>query len=379
MGIKSIALHNFRNHSSLLYSDLSSTVIIKGPNGAGKTNVLEAISLLAPGKGFKKGKFNEMLMHSPPTRIIDESAQASTANLLEKKWCIRYTIEDIHNRSIFEVAISHGDQANTERKQVKIDGESIKTQKILLDTVKTVWLTPEMYSSFYYSASNRRNFLDRIVYSFITSHADSIIKYNKLVYSRNKLLKAKVYDAVWIESIEEQIAIYAAEIVSNRAAVLDQINNFMLSTKWHHKPQITLQGKNFYINEPFDKERYLKVLQTNRYQEERTGRTLYGPHLDDINILCINKQLPSQYYSTGEQKNLITKVILGQLHLLAQSNTKPLILLLDDIFAHIDDTNSQLVLDVVESIPNVQKWISGTQDDLKFADSKAYSIIQLGL
>ncbi len=358
MAIIDISLLNFRNHNQLEFKQLGEEIFIIGNNGIGKTNLLEAVSLLAPGKGFRKNKLGEMLSYT----ANDQPGIA----LSSKNWYLRFKIVDEFSDGI-EVVVWYEENGNREKKRVKIDGREVKSQQEILEKLRVVWLTPIIYNLFHYASEQRRSFLDRMVYNFIPEHADKLSKYKRIMRERAALLKSGGgYDFLWMTKLEEQMGYYAQDIIHYRKETIDKINLFIAKSKWPQKPRLQLVDKHFYVSDDFDLQQYLRLTKDNRTKEEMVGRTLYGPHLDDIEIIYQEKGLNSHHCSTGEQKNLITKIVLAQLYLLSeQMQGTPIVLILDDVFAHIDSANKHMILDAIRDIPNVQKWVSGTHNDLE--------------
>lgn len=356
MSISKIRLLNFRNHSDLKLCDLSlETNFIVGSNGSGKTSILESISLLSPGKGMKSAKSSEILNKN--------SANRNFCN----QWCASFFV------SGSEFNISYTAEGNREFKTIREDTNRIKSSKQLLNKLKVVWLTPQMSYIFLQGSDDRRRFLDRIVYNHAPNHAENVANYKKLVRSRMKILKEQSMismKANWLDTIEWQISELAECICNERTNVINNIANaFESAFDWDWHPIVGIESKFFnYRNEEFCKNKFSKLMAENRKRDSLLGRTVIGPHTDDFSIMHSKKLVAGKNCSTGEQKSSIIKFILAHLTLLKKESDLPIVLLLDDVFAHIDDYNKALIMSVINNTCGIQKWITGTKNDIAFYD-----------
>lgn len=331
----------------------SETNLIIGSNGSGKTSILESISLLSPGKGIRGAKPSEILNK--------DSATGSFCG----QWSASFSVSGT------EFSIAYAAEGGRESKFIKEDTNRIKSSKQLLSKVRVVWFTPQMSYIFLQSGEDRRKFLDRIVYNHTPNHAENVANYKKLIRSRMKILKdPSIFSmrANWLDTVEWQISELAESICVERASVVGSIANaFESSFDWDWHPIVSIESKFFNFKDgDFCKNKFSKLMAMNRGRDTLLGRTSVGPHTDDFSITHSKKLVVGKNCSTGEQKSAIIKFILAHLKLLKQECDLPIVLLLDDVFAHIDDYNKVLIMEVINSTCGMQKWITGTKHDLTF-------------
>src|SRR5690606_2201673 len=144
--VERLTLTDFRNHAHFSRSFDARPVVLTGPNGAGKTNLIEAISLLAPGQGLRRAPYPE---------IARRGADA---------WAVAARI----HTPIGPVDIGTGLMGATTAssragRTVRIDGEAQSGSGVLAEHVEMVWLTPAMDGLFTGPGGDRRRFLDRMI------------------------------------------------------------------------------------------------------------------------------------------------------------------------------------------------------------------------
>lgn len=356
-GISRLRLINFRNHTNFEISSISSDInLIVGPNGSGKSNVLESISLLSPGKGMRGAKLSEISNNN----AVSEVTCSEWAAIFDLPRC--------------ELNISYAEKASRETKLIKEDTNILKSSRLLLDRLKIVWFVPQMSYLFVQGSEDRRKFFDRIVYNHYPEHASNIIKYKKLVRSRMKVLKGggHNFNSKWLETLEWQISDVTEHIVLKRALILESVMQALeehFSEDWYPKLSIVSKYLNLHTN-GFSKDTFASSLYANREKDTITGRTNLGPHTDDISAIHSKKLMAVRLCSTGEQKSAVFKIIITHLKNLRKlcNYSMPIVMLLDDIFAHIDGENRALIMETIRDTPDIQKWISGTEEDLTFCN-----------
>ena len=194
--ISSLKLHNFRCYSQAALGDLSpGLMVLHGPNGAGKTNVLEAVSLLSPGRGLRGAGLTEI-----------QNNQGSTA------WAVSAAVET----GVGAVQIGTGLDPQSEKRTIRIQGETVKSQSALADYLACVWLTPQMDRLFLDSARERRKFLDRLVFAFDPGHSGRVTRYDNAMGQRSRLLKEGLNEPAWLEGLEAQMAETGVAIAAAR-------------------------------------------------------------------------------------------------------------------------------------------------------------------
>ncbi len=352
--IKKLVLENYRNLSKFNLETDSKSIVIIGENGTGKTNILEAISLLSPGRGLRS------------SAKLDEICQTG-ANYWQLQTIMQSKLGIADIRSGFK----QGD-----RRWIEFNGSKMSNGE-LSTLVNVLWLTPQMDGIFLDGASTRRRFFDRIVYNFDAMHATKVSKYEYYVQERMKLLQQPVYENSWVSILEQQIAEVSAEITFNRLKILEQLQtaitkldnqfpkvNLMLSGALEE--YIMQQGETILTDEiaGFITSKLLEC----RTQDKLTKRTNFGIHRSDLTVVHQEKQQLAKFCSTGEQKAMLIAIILAQINSAIDNNLTPPIILLDEVFVHLDDRRRQYLIEFFSSI-NLQLFVTST--DLNGIESLA--------
>lgn len=358
MRITSLSLHHFRNYEQLELQTDAPIIILSGHNGAGKTNLLEAVSLLTPGRGLRRAKFSEM---DAQGRGQANQHLASTDS--ESCWVIS---AEIRKREVsHQLGTMRDATASGERRLVKIDGAKARSQNELSRLLAMSWLTPAMDSLFRDSDGDRRRFIDRLVYAFSPSHASHVSGYEKAMRERNALLKDAIDNPEWYSALEHKMAEAATEIASARIAMLAQLNSAINAS--HHgfpKADLSLNGEvEGWVCEGLSTEEVAKKMRIQWQQSRRSdmaaGRTLRGAHKTIVEITHIDKHMPAALCSTGEQKALLLSIVLS--HALARRTLTGVapIMLLDEVVAHLDTQRRMQLFDSLNEI-GAQCWLTGT-------------------
>ncbi|MFD0980041.1 DNA replication/repair protein RecF [Tropicimonas aquimaris] len=340
LAVTSLAVSHFRSHRSARLTPGGGQVALFGPNGAGKTNLLEAVSMLSPGRGLRRAAAEEMARR-PEALGWKISAEVSV-------------LGKVHEVETW----SEGGAA----RQVRIDGKTA-TQLALGQIVRVVWLVPAMDRLWIEGAEGRRRFLDRLVLSFEPGHGEAVLTYEKAMRERNRLLKDQVRDGAWYDALEIQMAESGAQVQSNRLAALKRITAAQQAARTAF-PAADLElagpdGPEF----PVTEEELRKALLTSRRADMAAGRTLVGPHRADLAAQYAEKGIAARQSSTGEQKALLLSLILSNARALAAEGGAPPLLLLDEVAAHLDETRRAALYDEIAAL-GVQAWMTGTGREL---------------
>lgn len=323
--------------------------MLTGRNGAGKTNILEAISLLMPGRGIRRAKLSEL-----DNRGVHNGAWAVAATLFGREG---------------EVRIGTGRDPESgdgmDKRITKIDGKIIKGQAELSRHFSLVWLTPQMEQLFQESASSARKFFDRLVYSFDTEHAARVGEYEFAMRERNRILQSERFDPAWLDALEQTMAESGAAIAQARLATGEHINQTIADSPLSFpKAHIRIIGL---LEQQLEEgasslaaeESFKLALKEGRKMDKAAGRTLHGPHRSEMHVIYMEKQMVAESCSTGEQKALLLSIVLAQARSGARWHGLVPVLLLDEVIAHLDATRR---LELFEEICQIgaQTWMTGT-------------------
>ena len=332
VAIEKLKIRNFRSYKNSEFFFDSSPAVIYGKNGVGKTNLLEAISLLYPGKGIRRSSFQDMINISKnlPWKV--------------EALCCK-------NNNLFELETSSDGKGRV----VRIDGKKVP-QNNLSSNLKIIWFLPPMDRMWMENSKDRRKFLDRMVFSLDINHAKRCVEYEKLLRDRNRLLKDHIADSSWYLAIEKEMATLGFEIDNSRRNFIEKLNKALIE-KNQNFPPIKLNLK----DEPFEnKEAFFETLINQRRHDLVSGRTNFGPHTDDLRGFYLEKEINVKYCSTGEQKLSIISIILSNAKLIKEQHNASPILLLDEITAHLDEARKESLFSELLSLES-QFFISGTE------------------
>jgi DNA replication and repair protein RecF len=346
--ITALHLENFRNYRSLALSLPPRPVVLRGHNGAGKTNILEAISLLAPGRGFRNGRYREM-------------------DALESKgagWVVAAEVTTRGEKLM--IGTARDSEAAADKRILKIGGEKIRAQSELSRHVTIQWVTPAMDQVFVEGGTARRKLLDRIVYSFEPEHAARVAAYETAMRERNRLLVDRIAaDPYWLSVLEQQMAEQAVAITMARLDVVSRLQQTLAGAPSHFPHAlISLEGTLESWIEQGDsalevETKFAKRLMDLRVIDGASGRVSEGPQRSRLQVIHKEKNMQAEHCSTGEQKALLLAIILGAARARASWFGTPPILLLDEVIAHLDVDKRASLFDLIRTT-EIQAWMTGT-------------------
>lgn len=358
LALTRLSLSDFRNYADLRLDLEPRPVVLTGANGAGKTNLLEAISMLAPGRGLRSAPFAEL--------VRAKSGEAA------RQWGVAATVQGPAGETRLGTAWTDPELAggNGGGRQVKIDGVAQKSSGALSRHIRVTWLTPSMDRLFTGPAADRRRFLDRLVLSFDPDHGARVQTFEKVMRERNRLLEQATSNGAWMTSLEQQMAEAGVAIAAARSAAVAELAALLARTgkasASGHFPwvEIALDGELerqiCELPAVEVEEKYRRMLADSRAQDAAAGRTLHGPHRSDLNVVHGPKGIAASYCSTGEQKALLVGIVLAHARVIraALDGYTPL-LLLDEVSAHLDERRRDGLFDELINL-GAQAWMTGT-------------------
>ena len=349
--IRELRLTNFRNYASLSLDLKPGLVVFSGENGAGKTNLLEAISLLSPGRGLRRAPYAELAREGSATGFAVHASLDGP-------------------QGPFEVGTgTAGLDPNSESgRRVRINGAQAPADD-LLEWLRVLWLIPAMDALFTGPAGDRRRFLDRLVLAVDPGHGRRAQDYEKAMRGRNRLLSDGSRDRAFFDAIELQMAEAGTAIAAARAEMVRLLAAMIDKLPEGPFPQADLglegsleamvgQCPAVEIEETFR-----LALASGRERDRAAGRTLDGPHRSDLVVKHRPKSMPAELCSTGEQKALLVGIVLSHARLSGEMSGGVPILLLDEIAAHLDAGRRAALFSIVEEL-GCQTFMTGTEDTL---------------
>ncbi len=363
VALQRLQLAHFRNYGSLDITLSPKPVVIWGKNGTGKTNLLEAISLLAPGKGLRSAAPQELAMCGG-----DADGQEAGGMISQFAWSVYAELqqEEVPGHTMLGTGRLQGTSEQSGR-VVHINGEKQQGQQSLLEYVGVCFLTPQMSHLLSEGATARRRWLDKIVAQFFPTHARHLAVYEKVKGERLKLLMRGVRDETWLDSLEQRMAAESMAIADARLQVLVHMQQAMTQIVEEGFPfpsaVLSIRGaEEFLVDQAaLEAETALqRLLGESRVADAEAGRTHHGAHVSDFVVVHAQKQKESSLCSTGEQKALMLMLTLAASYARAHWTGKAPLLLLDEIAAHLDAERRQALFQLLPRL-HMQYWLTTTE------------------
>jgi DNA replication and repair protein RecF len=318
--------------------------VLTGPNGAGKTNLLEAVSLLAPGRGLRRARLDDL-----PRRDASDGG-----------WAVAATIESPDG----PVELGTGrNGAEDGRRSVRIS-ETPASQAALAGYMTVVWLTPQMDRLFLEGAPGRRRFLDRLVFGFDAAHVGRVNAYDHALRARARLLRCPRPDPVWLETLERTMAERGIAVAAARREMTARLVRICA------EPPGPFPGAGISVEGTIEgwldegpaldaEERFRAALQASRERDTDAGGAAVGPHRSDLAVRHLATDMPADQSSTGEQKALLIAIVLAHARLQAAERGHAPVLLFDEVAAHLDETRRDALYRELLAL-GAQVWLTGT-------------------
>jgi len=353
VAIRKLRLTNFRSYGTLSADFAPGAVVLTGENGAGKTNLLEAISLLTPGRGLRRAVYGDM---------VREGAAGGFA--------IHASLLGPLGEAEIGTGAGGAEADGDSGRRVRINGAPARSADDMLEWLRVMWLTPAMDGLFTGPAGDRRRFLDRLVLTIDPAHGRRALDYEKAMRGRNRLLADDRRDGAWLSAIETQMAETGAGIAAARAEMVRLLKAMIERAPEggpFPKADLELSGlleERLAAGAAVDVEEEFRArLAEGRERDRAAGRTLEGPHRSDLLVRHRPKAMPAALCSTGEQKALLVGLVLSHARLTGELARMAPILLLDEIAAHFDHRRRAALFDILDGI-GCQVFMTGTEATL---------------
>ncbi|MDD9879152.1 MAG: DNA replication/repair protein RecF [Magnetovibrio sp.] len=353
--IRRLTLTNFRCYDRLRLEVEAGPVVLCGPNGAGKTNILEALSLLVPGRGLRRARLSE----------IARRAAADAPETPPRPWAVAVKAVTGDAAADLGTGFQPSEEGAAERRTVKVNGEAERSQAALAEHMSVHWLTPQMDRLFQDGASARRRFLDRLVYGWDPAHAGRVSAYEQAMRERLKLLRGgRPVDPAWLSALEDTMAARGVAVAAARADVVARLAGAAA------EPQGPFPGAAIALDGELDawvgagpaleaEDRFRAALADERGRDAALGRTHTGPHRTDLAVRHQPKDEAAAECSTGEQKALLIALVLANARVRAAEDGGVPVLLLDEVVAHLDAERRAALFDALDRL-GAQVWFTGT-------------------
>ena len=328
MPVRRLTLTDFRSYAAATLDAGPGFVLLFGENGAGKTNLLEAVSMLSPGRGLRGAAMSDM------ARKGGNTGWAVAAKLSET---------DLGTGTL---------PTAPERRQVRVNSAPASVNS-LSEWLSVLWLTPAMDRLFTGSVGDRRRFLDRLVLALEPGHAHHATRYDAAMRARNKLLSEEGWDEGWLGSLEAAMAEHGAEVGEARRRTVAALDAALAGAPDDEFARAAISL------EEWDQSELAPTLRANRSRDATAGRATEGPHRQDLSVLHRTKRMPAAQSSTGEQKALLLGLVLAHAELVTERRGDPPILLLDEVTAHLDPRRREALFARLER--RGQVWMTATE------------------
>ncbi len=345
--VRRLRLRSFRNFAAL---DLglpaaAAPVVLYGANGAGKTNLIEAVSLLAPGRGLRRARLDSLDRDADPVRPFRIEALLATAD--------------------GPVDLATGRDLEGDRRWLEIMGESRRGLAPLAELVAVAWLTPAMDRLFLDAASERRRFLDRLVLAVYPEHARQTATFERAMRERSLLLRQGPRDPAWLKVLEERMAAAGVAVAAGRRELVLGLNTLLA------EPDPTLPTMRLELEGAVEawlgagaaidaEERLASGLEASRAQDAESGGAAIGPHRSDLAAIDLATGEAAPRVSTGRQKAMLVAIILAEARLRQRVHGDLPVLLLDETMAHLDPTRRDGVAERLAAMGG-QVFLTGTE------------------
>jgi len=352
LSLTRLMLRDFRSYAALTVPFRGRIVVISGENGVGKTNLLEAISLLGPGRGLRGARMAELARRGPEGPL-----PWAAAGRFQGPW------------GPFDIGTGTPEGGPLERRSFRLDGAPVRGQAELAERVAAVWLTPQMDRLFQDGAGDRRRFLDRLAWALEPHHAREVAAYDNAMAQRNRLLaeerRGGRADPDWLAALEDAMARHGVAVAASRRGLVGRLNVVLAAgiTGAFPAARLELQCP---VSAALNGAPALAVEDglradwaAGRARDAAAGATLIGPHRADLGFIHAPKDLPAALCSTGEQKALLVAVVLAHAALIEEARGFAPLLLLDEVAAHLDAPRREALFAALAALP-AQTFLTGT-------------------
>ncbi|WP_420406659.1 DNA replication/repair protein RecF [Hoeflea sp.] len=346
--IERLKLTGFRNYTSQSLTLDERHVVLVGDNGAGKTNLMEAVSLLTPGRGMRRAPYGDLVKagSDPGAGFAVFASLQGMAGAVD----IGTGIDGIEESGA---------------RKVRINGSPARTADELLEHLRLLWLTPSMDGLFTGPAGDRRRFLDRLVLSVDPAHGSRALSYERAMRSRNRLLSEGRPDPAWLDGLETQMSELGVAMALARSEVVKLLSTLIDDSQTRSPfPAADLRLEGFLEEQELPsasdmESAFSEMMRQGRPRDAAAGRTLCGPHRMDLVVHHRAKAMPAALSSTGEQKALLIGIVLGHAQLVRRLTGHAPVLLLDEVAAHLDEGRRAALFDLIETL-DCQAFMTGT-------------------
>lgn len=353
--VSRLTLSDFRNHAALDLELDARPVCLFGPNGAGKTNILEALTMLAPGRGLRSASLIDVARAGDEFRV--------------QPWAVSARIISDGEETVLGAGAERTPEGGVKRVSRRDGQPATATQ--LAEAARMTWLTPAMDRLWSGPAGDRRRFFDRLTLARASEHGSAAAQYDRAMRERQRLLTDRVFDDAWLGGLEREMSAHGAAIAAARVETMQRLQEAIDARPEGAFPKALLALEGL-LEQRFERgaksadveEDFAELLRDVRGRDARAGRALDGPHRSDLKARHAAKGMDADQCSTGEQKALLLGLTLAQARALADDvGAGPSLILIDEAAAHLDAVRRAALFDELLANPG-QAWLTGTDQNL---------------
>lgn len=346
MKLHRLALTDFRNYQRAVWEPRALVSVLHGPNGSGKTNLLEALSLLAPGRG----------LHGASLRDV--------CRLGSQQWGVVASLESRGERFRLATGVQ---QERAQRRVFLLDNAPVSSQSEVAERCSCVWLTPAMDRLFNEQAAQRRRFFDRLVVALLPDHAQQLMAHSRSLTSRNRVLATQPHQSAWLDSLEASISRHAVALTAARLSVSERLQSSFLTVNGFPSIETVMRcplADKLATHPALHVEDWLRdVLKSNRDDDRAKAMTSVGAHRTDWTLINASDKREARFYSSGQQKIMLLSLILAHAHCVKQTWGEAPLILLDEPFVHLDERHRTALMKALQSL-STTSILTGTDADL---------------
>lgn len=364
MIIKRLRVQNFRNYGDLDCFFKPGLNMIIGENAQGKTNILEAIYAACTGRSFRTRDDKDMIQfHKDYARIHVE-------------------LEELETPTVLDLAL-----LKNSSKEIRINRIPIQTYGELIGKALVIVFSPDDLRLVKEGPQERRRYLDREISLISPAYYHALIRYNKVLKQRNKLLKTLQFSSSQRDTLaswDEQLCTSGADIILRRLEFISKISE--ISHELHYEISVGkevltvhyLTYDDFSVSSGCDTiaSGMKTKLAMNTDSDIHRGTTSVGPHRDDF-ILKVNGLVLRDYGSQGQHRSAALALKLSGIEIIRRETGRYPVVLLDDVMSELDPGRQNALL---SSLSDTQIIMTSTDtanlDENIIRESNKYHVYQ---
>jgi DNA replication and repair protein RecF len=350
--VEQIEVWSFRNHAGTSLKCAERVNVLVGNNGEGKTNLAEAVSVACLTKSFYAGSDSVLVRRGDlGFRVVAEF------------------VSDGDTRYRLEVAFD----AAGGRKSVVLNRKPVERLTDIVGKFPIVVLSPEQIGITSGTPAERRRFVDTVMSQASGLYVEDLLAYRRILKQRNRvLLDGKLGRGAAPEALaawDEQLITVGSRVVERRSVFVREFEPYVVAAynnigPAHEIPKLKycpgIEGAAVESGGEIARA-FRGNLEERRWEEQRIGSTLVGPHRDEI-LLELGPLEVRTFASQGQHKTYLIALKLAEFEFLRERAGDLPIVVLDDVFSELDRDRTQRVLEILDTLG--QTFVTLTDDSV---------------